>query len=110
MAAQVENTVKKALIFALSLVLICSLTACGEPDDGAGDTSTDLASASTTEPADTTSQPEDTGDTSEAAKPPHPPSCPQAPLRRRGDARSKKCPAPPARKWTRPFLGWVLNL
>lgn len=67
-ATQEENTVKKALIFAaLSLVLICSLAACGEPDDRAGNTSTDQASTSTTEPADTTpSQPEDTGDTSEA--------------------------------------------
>lgn len=58
---------KKALIFALSLVLICSLAACGEPDDRAGNTSTDPASTSTTEPADTTpSQPEETRDTSEA--------------------------------------------
>ena len=58
---------KKALIFALSLVLICSLAACGEPDDRAGNTSTDPASTSTPEPASTTtSQPEDTGGTSGA--------------------------------------------
>lgn len=56
---------KKALIFALSLVLVCSLTACGEPDNKAGNTSTDPASTSTPEPTDTISQPEEAGDTSE---------------------------------------------
>ena len=66
-ATQEENTVKKALIITLFLVLICSLAACGEPDDRAENTSTDQASTSTTEPTATTpSQPEETGDTSEA--------------------------------------------
>lgn len=59
---------KKALIFALSFALACTLAACGDTDSQTGSTSTDPADTSTTEntpePADTTpSQDEDNSGT-----------------------------------------------
>lgn len=45
---------KKALIFALSFALACTLAACGNTGSQTGGTSTDPADTSTPEPADTT--------------------------------------------------------